>query len=77
MKYWINFPILLQLLQSQTFEKLLFPLIIGFDGGKEQAFSETARTAEEIVFPTLCQFINKGCLVHLNIAVFAKPLEIL
>lgn len=77
MKHRINFPVLLQPLQCQPFEEFLFPLVIGFEGGKEQTLPEAARTAEQVVFPALRQFVHKGCLVHINIAVFSKPLEIL
>ena len=77
MQHRITYPVLLQLLHRQPGEQFLLPLKICFEGGNQQALSETARTAQEIITSRLHHLINQGRLIYIEIVIPTKTFEIL
>ena len=51
-------PVFFQLFYRQPFEQFALAFEVGFEGGDQQAFAETARAAEEVVTATIYQLIH-------------------
>ena len=68
-------PFLLKLLDGQTFEQFLLPQKIALQGGEQQTFTETSRTAQKIHLTFVGKSVDQGGLVHIDITVFTDGLE--
>ena len=77
MQHRIIYPLLFQLLHRQSGEQFLLPLKIRFEGGNQQALSETTRTAQEIITACLHHLINQSGFINIEITIFTYLLEIL
>ena len=76
-QHGIDGPLLLQFLHRQTVEQLALPPEISFEGRHQQAFTETARAAEEIVGTRTNQAVDQCRFIYIEIPVFAKTLKVL
>ena len=77
MQHGKRLPLLLQLLNGQSPEQLLFPIEIVLHHGDKQALAKPAGTTEEIVLSTLDEFVHQCALVCIEIVVCADGLEVL
>ena len=77
MQHRIVCPILFQLFDGQAFEQFFFPLEVGFHGRDQEAFSETAGAAQEIVFAGGGESVNQIGLVHIKEVSLADAFKIL
>ena len=77
MQHRIVCPVFFQFLDGQAFEQFFFPMEIGFHGRDQEAFSETAGTAQEIIFAGGGESVNQIGLVHIKIVALADVFKVL
>ena len=73
----VALPIFFQPLDGQSGKEFFLPLEIGLQSRQQQALSETARAAQEIVTSAFCQLVDVGSLVYIKITVSPNLLEVL
>ena len=70
-------PVFFQFFHGKPFEQFFLALEIGFDRGYEQAFSEAAGTAQEIVAAGFDNPVDKFGFIDIEITAGSKFFEVL
>ena len=77
MQYRIYGPVFFQLFQRQSLEKILLSQCVYFNCRQKQTLAETPRTAQEVVFVCVKQFIHLCRFVYIHITVVYQTFKIL
>ena len=77
MQYRIYGPVSFQFFQRQSLEKILLSQCVCFNCRQKQTLAETPRTAQEIVFVCVKQFIHLCRFVYIHITVVYQTFKIL